>query len=468
MLKITFFIIALFIFFCGQAFAATDPRLAPNNKVGINVLSPDAQMQDVSSLVNTNGDWGWMVITVTKNERNTEELQAILNQANQDHVIPIIRLATEFDAKNGYWKRPEDSDAKDWTDFLSKLYFPTQNKYIQIYNEVNRAQEWGGKVDASDYAHVLSNTIDELKAKSDNFFVLNAPLDLSLTNSSDSQDAASYFDGMQNAASGIFSKIDGWASHSYPNPDFSASPYESGRTKINGYIWELAQISKYTDKDLPVFITETGWKRTDGGSGLSEDRIAQYYKDAFSSVWNDSRVVAVAPFVLSYPESLFNQFSFENSSQNSYYKYFSAIQNLQKVSGEPERKNILSNFQIDKTIALNNIGNTINLKFQNTGNYIWNTGKDMSIQISGQEILATKVTFNKAEVYPGDSVTASINLESTTQGKIPLTINVVDGNQVLDQKEIIIINETSISSLSAKTKSASAVLGVSTVNKKLL
>ena len=85
-------------------------------------------------------------------------------------------------------------------------------------------------------------------------------------------------DQMEIAVPGIFTKLDGWASHSYPNPGFSSSPLKLGQKGISGYKWELERIAGYLDgKDLGVFITETGWRRS---NFLSDETISNYFEVA--------------------------------------------------------------------------------------------------------------------------------------------------------------------------------------------
>jgi len=394
-----------------------------------------------------------MVLVIKKDERDTKRWQVFLDQARKNHLIPIIRLATVFD-KNGYWTRPDVHDANDWANFLSKLYFPTKNRYVQIYNEVNVSGEWGGKVDAADYAQELSKTIDVLKSKSSDFFILNAPLDLSIATSKGSLDAGVYFQQMQDAVPGIFNKLDGLASHSYPNPDFSAPPIKSGRTGIDGFAWELAQIDSYAGKDLPVFITETGWKRT---AQLPEEQIANYYKYAFENIWNDKRIAAVAPFVLSYPEPLFNQFSFLNSSDSSnktYYSYFSEIAYLPKLKGEPERENLIAELKIEKpNIVLKDFERTISFKFKNAGNFVWDTRKDLSIKVISANITIGQTAWSKGEIYPGQEVAATIKIKGNAQGTVPLKLEIVDGDNILAQSESLLAIETPWSLFIKKLKS---------------
>lgn len=453
-------VLIVFLFlqvFVSPVSAISDPRLNPNNVIGINSLSPQAEIDEVASLVNKGGDWGYIVIVIKKDERNLGRWQSFLDKAREYHLIPIIRLATVFD-KTGHWQKPEQNDAKSWADFLSELYFPTKNRYIQIYNEVNVAGEWGGEVDTAGYARELSKTIDALKEKSDDFFILNAPLDLSRITSTMSLEASEFFQEMETAVPGIFNKLDGLASHSYPNPDFSAPPSKSGKTGIDGFAWELSKIGQYTNKDLPVFITETGWRRvTENASGLKEDQIASYYKEAFENVWNDSRIVAVAPFVLGYPEPLFDQFSFKNSkdgSNTTYYSYFTAVSDLPKVKGDPKRDNVISELKISKpSVILKDFENEINFEFKNVGNYVWDTKKGLSIKVSSEDISISQTMWDKENIYPGQEVFATIKIKGNAQKIVPLKLQIIDADKILAESNSTLTIETPFSLFIKKIKS---------------
>ncbi|HSX18933.1 MAG TPA: hypothetical protein VLE91_02230, partial [Candidatus Saccharimonadales bacterium] len=353
----------------------------------------------------------------------------------------IVRIATAFDSQ-GYWQHPTDEDAKAWADFFAKLYFPTKNKYIQVYNEVNRAAEWGGKVDASDYAKELDKTINALKAKNSDFFVLEAPLDLALGDSSSSVEAGKFFDQMDAAVPGIFSRLDGWASHSYPNPGFSASPVKSGRTGIDGYKWELEQISaKSGNKDLPVFITETGWSR----AALSEETVASYYKEAFGGVWGDKRVVAVTPFIFDFSGGPFENFSFRNDPKvqgAKYYSQYQAIANLPKAAGAPVRSDTAEMIKIylPKYVIAGseNVGQMI---VKNTGNYIWSRD-DLAIASEVPSVNFLGIQTNKEKVIPGDTVVVSFKFSPQARGVYDFNPTLVDGVNYVSKIDWQLVSES--------------------------
>src|SRR3989344_2362063 len=423
--------------------AVSDPRNQPNNKVCVGILSPETDVVEAAAMVNAKSDWGYVVVVIKVDERNVDRWQGILNQMSKKHIIPIFRIATIFDS-SGNWQKPGVNDADEWADFFSKLYFPTKNKYIQVYNEVNRAGEWGGHVDPAEYAAELSKTIDALKDKGDDFFLLNAPLDLALATSSDSMDAGRYFDLMEEARHGIFAKLDGWASHSYPNPNFSASPEKSGRLGIDGYNWELAQVEKYLGgKNLSVFITETGWKRSEL---LDENQIAEYFAKAFSEVWSDSRIASVCPFVFNYPDPLFNQFSFKTDGKvlgRTYYNYYYKIQDLSKIVGSPTRDNLLSDLNLSfPQFVIRDQMKTVFFTFKNSGNFIWNAREGLSLNVAADGVFVLNKHWGQDEVYPGQEAYVEISIVSSKTGDIPVVISLFDRDQKLSEKEVFVKSET--------------------------
>jgi len=434
------------------ALAVVDPRLFPNNKVGITLLSPDAEIEDASKLVNTNGDWGWVLIIIKKSERNVDRWQNVFDQLAKKRLIPIVRLATGFDNK-GYWQRPGDEDAVQWADFLGKLYWPVKNRYVQVYNEVNHAQEWGGTVDPTDYAKELAKTTNALKLKSADFFILNAPLDLALPNSSSSMDAGIFYNTMENSQPGIFKKLDGWASHSYPNPGFVASPYTDGRLGIRGYLWEQNLISTFIDgKTLPVFITETGWKRQNEHSGgLDEETIAGFYRVAFDNIWQDRNIVAVTPFVFNFPDATLGAFSFKAESETikeKFFKYYYAVQNLAKTKGQPTRENKAADFEfkIPKTL-ITNLEDKGEIKLRNVGNYVWVLGKNTTFTIKATNAKVGNFKFSSKEVFPGQVAYAQFRIKGVKTGPAEIKFTAKSENVELAHKQMAVNSESLIAKI---------------------
>ena len=171
---------------------------------------------------------------------------------------------------------------------------------------------------------------------------MNGAFNTSAEDNTISMDAFKYMSKMNKEVPGIFSKLDGWASHSYPQPNFAGNPYTLGRFGIRAYAEELKYLKNNlkVEKELPVFITETGWAHSEGEnfnfSYLSVSKVAEYFKIAFEEIWlPDDRVRAVMPFTIRY-DAPFDHFSWVNKD-NVPYKQFDTVKSLSKVEGNPPK-----------------------------------------------------------------------------------------------------------------------------------
>lgn len=329
---------AFFILFSNlstSSYAVYDPTSIPNNIVGIHILFPN-ELADASKLVNsTGGDWGYVTIPIQASDKDLTKWQAFMDDCRKFHLIPIIRLATNGDYFNTkVWSKPSDSDVLDFANFLNALNWPTKNRYIVVFNEPNRGDEWGGTPNAAEYAETLNYATDVFKQRSDEFFIISAGLDnASINLFGQSINEYTFIREMSYEVPDIFLKIDGFASHSYPNPGFSQPPSLLGNG-ISSFITEQNLIRNISGKVLPVFITETGWT----SDKISDSTQAGYYDYAFSSIWNDKNIVTVTPFLLRAGTGPFEQFSFITKSAAESEKY-SAVKNMKKIKGEPELNN---------------------------------------------------------------------------------------------------------------------------------
>ncbi len=442
--------------------AVVDPLSVPNNRFGIHIIqaTPD-ESSPAAKLVNTNGDWGYITVLIKSNDRSHEKWQEFFNDLRRKHLIPIVRLATQ--PEGNYWKRPYSGEEQAWADFLDALNWPTKNRYITVYNEPNHAGEWGNKVDARSYAEALDKTITTLKLKSQDFFVLNGGLDASAPSQLPQyEDEIPFMKEMNNAVPGIFEKLDGWVSHSYPNPAFAGSPDAMGRGTIRTWFWELQQLRNLgVTKNLPVFITETGWRHAEGlnydRSLPSADTVTGYYKQAFESAWNTSRIVAVTPFLLSYQETPFDHFSFKKITGEKqqeklpddnvlgiqypeYYPMYQVIQDLPKVSGKPIQKikAELNKGEIYSSIVA---GETysISLTFKNTGQSIWNDRGQIKLQpiTGGQDLGIIGVELPKdKKIEPGQEYTFNLNLKAPQSGTYHISLNLFEGDYQIESKPV--------------------------------
>lgn len=318
--------------FAKFALAVENPRSFPNNKFGIHILFVD-ELKEAAKLVNSEGgDWGYVTIPIQSGDRDLIKWQKFMDEAKTLHMIPIIRLASEGDYFNTkVWRKPKDTDILDFANFLNSLDWPVKNRYIIVFNEPNRGDEWGGLPSTSEYAQILSYAVSVFKSKSQDFFVLSAGFDNAAANVFNASiNEFDFIRQMDMAVPGIFYQIDGLASHSYPNPRFSQPASKQDSMSIASFRYEKKLIESLANKNLPIFITETGWSK----EHISENLIADYYKTAFTSVWTDENIVAVTPFLLKAGAGPFVSFSFLTSGglPNVEYK---AIEGLPKIKGAP-------------------------------------------------------------------------------------------------------------------------------------
>lgn len=317
----------------GTALAVVNPLNAPNNKIGIHILFPH-ELEKAAEMINTSGgDYGYVTIAIQAGDKDLEKWQNFLDEAKRLHLIPIIRLATEADLQNtAVWRKPTDYDIVDFANFLNSLNWPYKNRYILAFNEVNRADEWGGALNPSEYAEILSYTVTVFKSKSPDFFIISAGLDNAAPNQYPLyMNQYDYMRAMNAGIPGIFNQIDGVSSHSYPNPGFSQLPTLSSPMGANSFHYERSLIRTLSGKNHPIFITETGWST----EAIPHITAANYYHIALNTVWNDENIVAVTPFLLQGSGGPFQKFSFLDGSGGK-TSQFESIKNYPKVRGRPE------------------------------------------------------------------------------------------------------------------------------------
>lgn len=369
-LCLTFFLIV----FAVEARAVEDPLSVANNRFGVHILFA-SELDDAARLVNSNGgEWGYVTIPIQAGDRDLEKWQKFMDKAKELHVIPIIRLATEGDYFNTkIWRKPKDADIVDFANFLNSLLWPTKNRYIIVFNEPNRADEWGTDVSPSEYANILSYAVSVFKSKSQDFFILSAGFDnAASTNPGVATDEYEYMWQMNAAIPGIYLQIDGLSSHSYPNPSFSKPPSLQDKMSIATFRHEKKLVKELGGKDLPVFITETGWSEQFVSSKISSD----YFKEAFDSVWSEQDVVAVTPFLLRAGMGPFAPFSLIDSNGEPKPQY-RIIESLAKIKGKPV---------LPQAVLGERTSKKLNLPVKDFSN-IFNQDSSISLPFSTKKIL---------------------------------------------------------------------------------
>ena len=369
----------------------------PNNKFGIHLAQPNNdQFIKVKELVNSNGgDWGYVTLVVQENDRDKKKWQDIFDQLRQNHLIPIIRLATIPVGEN--WRRPEAKDAQNWVDFLDSLHWVVKNRYIVLFNEPNHGKEWGGEVDIKNYTETSLEFAKKLKEKNKDFFVMFAGFDASAPSIMPSMEDEEMFIEKLTSFKNSFTYIDGWSSHSYPNPGFSGSPLSAGRGTIRTYEWELEKLRELgVTKELPVFITETGWRLG------NEKTIAGNFQIAFDQIWSpDNRVVAVTPFVFDYQGEPFLEFSWKKFNSQEYYQQYYSVQSMSKIKGEPEQiQKGWINFKLPTDLVVKSTYR-FKVRLDNLGQAIWDGDDNYKLKIESKDLKETKYLFDDfKKTYP--------------------------------------------------------------------
>lgn len=313
----------------------TKPLWEKNNKFGLYIYAEEEDMFEIAQkLVNSNGgEWGYVLIPFNVRDSDSSKWSRVFTQLNNKKLIPIIQL---WDVNVNDYKK----QTKKAADFLNSFVWPIKYKYISVYNEVNDSKFWGGSVNPEEYAKILDYTIDTFKDENEDFFIMNGAFNITAPTDELHMDAFEYMKRMNDKVPGIFNELDGWASHPYPQPNFSGNVDTGGRWGIRAYEAELAYLKNELnlDKDLPVFITETGWAHAEGAvynlSYPSVKEVSENFKRAYRDYWlKDERVRAVTPFTIRYNPP-FDHFSWV-SEDNIPYLHYEEVRSIKKVKGEP-------------------------------------------------------------------------------------------------------------------------------------
>lgn len=315
------------------AYGIENPLSVPNNTMGIHILFPD-ELGEASKLVNSSGgDWGYVTIPIQVGEKDLEKWQKFMDECKRLKLIPLVRLATEPDPKNtAVWRIPNDYDLIDFANFLNSLSWPTKNRYVILFNEVNRSDEWGGSPPSpTDYAEIVKYAHDVFKSRSSDFYLILGGMDAAAPNDFvKHMNGYTYLERLIDDPE-VLNSVDAFSSHSYPNPDFSAPPSKTKKNNIASYRFEYELLNNNREKKLPVFITETGWS----DKNLPQSVISAYYEQAITNIWEEDKdkIVAITPFLLNSSGGPFDNFSMlKNGEPKDYYK---KLVSLKKIKGAP-------------------------------------------------------------------------------------------------------------------------------------
>lgn len=433
--------------FSGQpVFAQTENAQIPNNKFGIHLTMPSEEdLRDTADLVNSSGgQWGYVTLVVQENDRDQGKWQNVFDQMRRLHLIPIVRLATSLESSS--WRRPSRDDVQNWADFLDSLNWVVKDRYVVLFNEPNRADEWGGIVDPESYGQVALEFAQKLKERNPDFFVMLAGFDAASPHKLPNyEDEEIFLRQMLDSLGGskIFDYLDGWASHSYPNHGFVGSPWGEGRNSIRTYLWELELLRALGVKEnLPVFITETGWPHAEGKSYepslYSETEVAANLRIYFKQLINDPKVVAITPFVLNYQDEPFDHFSWRKMGNGkSYYSQYEVVRSLEKIKGSPGQEQKLKIQSPPPQKVITESTYTIPLRIKNEGQAIWSPKEGYRLVLIGPQSAVFEHFFSDfSELSPFGEETLWLYLKTGQNlGEFDLSLLVTKDGQAVSNEE---------------------------------
>lgn len=272
------------------------------------------------------GEWGWVRQYVSANPDDAETHARFLLLCRAHKLRPILyinhlghdRLISEGRALA---PRP-DEDGERYTEtaaYIARWLEAIESHgvevpYLEVWNEPNLHEGWGGSPDPREYARYHVDVVDAVRKVSPNTQFLNAALSPSggTEDNGDGNkgrlgdhnlDNLYFIDEMMDEMPDLGNYFDYWSSHSYPlnhPPD-----YHDDRFSITGYQWELRHLKPFGARK-PVIITETGYKL-----GEQPDTRFPRVTDALRTGWivwayfeswlDDPELVAVCPFLLGDP-----------------------------------------------------------------------------------------------------------------------------------------------------------------------
>jgi hypothetical protein len=244
----------------------------------------------------------YVTVPLSIYDRRAEVWERFFSKAHENNVVPIVRWITVF--SDGSWQVPSRKDVVEATVFMKSIRW-SGKRIIVLFNEPNHAAEWGGRVDPEGYAELALFAANWLKTETKDYIVLPAGLDGDAPTNATMMESFTYLERMHRAAPELFTVIDAWTSHSYPNPAFSGTVFARGKNSIRGFEAELEKLERMTGRSFEVYITETGWRQNQ----LTTRRLPGYYREVVSNIWADERIKAVTLFVLKATHGPFKEFS---------------------------------------------------------------------------------------------------------------------------------------------------------------
>lgn len=271
-----------------------------------------------------------------------------VNGAYDRGLHPILRLQGPFGS--GSWLKPQANSPGVYTASANAFKnvvagLPRRDGftlYIELWNEPNLNNEWGGACNPTEYAQWFKQTADAIHGLNDGRIqVMNGGLSPGYT--SGNCDYLDFINGMAGVAD-VFKVIDVWATHLYPGnhpPQYNlhnnTAPWSSNT--IDSYRNELARLQANGRWGLRVIATEGGHDLGNGAFSwegypfIDETNRADYISRAFRDYWaNWTEIHGITPFELSDPNGGWQGWNWIEPG-GSHHAQYDAVTALSKPPG---------------------------------------------------------------------------------------------------------------------------------------
>lgn len=316
--------------------APSQAQPAARNIRGIHTLAASRRVMDdqlawASSLVGAGGHVTQPFLGLgAATEGPSPDAVYFVEQAYARGLDPILVLEGRFVNRDGCnpteyvgWLKPARDPTDDGSRVTSGSYraeaegyrrfiagLPRaegRTLYVQVWNEPNLHEMWGGAASPAEYARFFVDVSDAIRSIGDERIkVLNAALA-----PEGNVDNLQFIGEAIQAEPRFASAFDFWASHPYPRNQPPANNLHDGtaqpgsRYTIDAYLLELAALAAHgvDTHGLQVILTETGYELGDAHypeySSISEELRAQYIQRAFEEFWPAwPEIKTVTPFQL--------------------------------------------------------------------------------------------------------------------------------------------------------------------------
>ena len=357
-----------------------------NNKIGVHLISPtDEEIAEACrSLANANGGSGGKLTLTLVKGIDTGTLQRFHDIARNEQCMFIHPIKNSFD--DPYWKPLDESTINYFVDLFKNIRPSTKYLYVVLGNEVNRGDEWGGECDPAGYAHIARSAAEKLKLNVPNIQIGLAGLDAYAPNGG-FYCSRDYFlrEVVKAEPSLINDYIDFQVVHEYPDADMTGSLRSLWKSEKA----VLADLG--VKKDLPVVISEIGWRRH---RGLTDIVAAQRLYHAVERLNAEPQIWAITPFVYKYCGQPFDDFSLVNCDNNMPTTGFNFLADLPKVKGDPEH---IYQAKVQTSLLNELIENTdyeFEIQVANQGTDIWRgINGDYSLKLFGPDVHSSFTSF---------------------------------------------------------------------------